>query len=145
MKKREKRERKEKPKVEKNEPNLEEKEEIPKEPLISSKDEKSSVKTYRPPDNSPPVVVIHTKPSLMKRLNDFLQHFDRPPQQLFLEFVFVEVEEDSAQQFRYKLNHPILNSIVGGEFTDDMRNLQPLQSLNRTTSTRLPNELNPRL
>lgn len=142
MKKREKREkRNEKPQT----PKEEIVEEKPKENLNLPKEEKSTVKTYRPPDNSPPVVCIHTKPSLMKRLNDFLQHFDRPPQQLFLEFVFVEVEEDSAQQFRYKLNHPILNSIVGSEFTDEMRNLQPIQRLNRTTSTRLPSELNPRL
>jgi hypothetical protein len=51
-------------------------------------DEKSTVKTYRPPDGSTPVVCIHTKPSLMKKLMAFLEHFDRPPQQLFLVFLF---------------------------------------------------------
>lgn len=81
----------------------------------------------------------------MKKLNSFLQHFDRPPQQLFLEFVFVEVEEDSAAQFRYKLNHPILDSIVGQDISDELRNIQPVQRDMRTSSTRLPAELNPRL
>ncbi len=75
-------------------------------------DEKSIVKTYRPPDNSSGAVLcIHTKPTLMKKLLAFLEHFDKPPQELFLEFAFVEVNEDDVAQFRYKLEHPILQQI----------------------------------
>eukprot|EP01080_Neovahlkampfia_damariscottae_P000837 gene837-9086_t len=117
------------------------KEETPK----TSVDEKSTVKTYRPPDGSTPVVCIHTKPSLMKKLMSFLQHFDRPPQQLFLEFVFVEVEENDAAQFRYRLNHPMLNSITGGDIDSDLLNMQPFQQTSNQPSTRLPSELNPRM
>lgn len=47
----------------------------------------------------------------MRKLLQFLRHFDRPPQQLFLDFTFVEVNEDDVAQFRYKLDHPILRSI----------------------------------
>ena len=81
----------------------------------------------------------------MKKLTSFLQHFDRPPQQLFLEFVFVEVEEDSATQFRYNLNHPILDSIVGQDMSEELRNLQPGPRNMRNSNVRLPPELNPRL
>jgi hypothetical protein len=83
---------------------------------------KSTVKTYRPIDGSKPCICIHTKPSLMKKLRKFLENFDKPPKQLFLEFVFVEVENDQSSQFRYKLNHPFLNSIVENDQNSDILN-----------------------
>lgn len=85
----------------------------PAPPSSQQQPEKSTVKTYRPPDGSTAVLCIHTTPTLMKKLAEFLRHFDRPPQQLFLEFVFVEVNEDDVAQFRYKLDHPLLQSIYG--------------------------------
>ncbi|KAL0482093.1 arylsulfatase E [Acrasis kona] len=123
---------------------------------VDNKD-KSTVKTYRPPDGSPPVICIHTTPTLMKRLAAFLRHFDRPPQQLFLEFAFVEVEESNVAQFRYKLTHPILEAIYGSTVDEELRRSMlvtpqeastngPLSGLgNRNGSRRLPESLNPRM
>jgi hypothetical protein len=117
----------------------------------------SNVKTYRPPDGSPPVICIHTKPSLMKRLAAFLRHFDRPPQQLFLEFAFVEVEEDNVAQFRYKLTHPILEAIYGNTVDEELKRsmlVSPQESYQRgsfnvrqqgETGRRLPESLTPRM
>ena len=104
----------------------------------------SSVKTYRPPDGSPAVICIHTKPKLMKRLANFLQHFDRPPQQLFLEFAFVEVEEQNVAQFRYKLTHPILDAVYNGSNTLANFTLSP-EELDAGSRRRLPPELTPRM
>lgn len=111
---------------------------------------KSYVKTYRPPDGSPPVVCIYTKPSLMKKLAAFLRTFDRPPQQLFLEFAFVEVQEDDVAQFRYKLSHPLLNTIYGDTRIDEevrRAMITPVERerIRRESGARLPDELNPRL
>jgi hypothetical protein len=118
----------------------------------------STVKTYRPPDGSPPVICIHTKPTLMKKLAAFLKHFDRPPQQLFLEFAFVEVEEDNVAQFRYKLTHPILEAIYGNALDEELKRsmlVSPQESFQRGTMNmggrgsgggrRLPESLTPRL
>ena len=104
----------------------------------------SSVKTYRPPDGSPAVICIHTKPELMKRLAAFLQHFDRPPQQLFMEFAFVEVEEQNVSQFRYKLTNPILDAVYQGGSNVAGFSLSP-EELDHGSRRRLPNELIPRM
>ncbi|KAL9651782.1 hypothetical protein ABK040_014427 [Willaertia magna] len=120
---------------------------------------RSQVKTYIPPTTttqqkdgksstsqqtiaSTPVVCIYTKPHLMKRLKQFLDHFDRPPQQLFIDFAFVEVEENDVAQFRYKLQHPILQSIYGPTIDEQL----PLYQNESTSSTaRLPTSLTPRI
>ncbi|KAF0973064.1 hypothetical protein FDP41_008728 [Naegleria fowleri] len=117
---------------------------------------RSQVKTYTPPPmsdtphSSPsssvasttPVVSIYTKPHLMRRLKQFLDHFDRPPQQLFIDFAFVEVEENDVSQFRYKLQHPILQSIYGPTVDEQL----PLyQNESTSSSARLPTSLTPRL
>eukprot|EP00761_Pharyngomonas_kirbyi_P004132 gb/GECH01004136.1/.p1 GENE.gb/GECH01004136.1/~~gb/GECH01004136.1/.p1 ORF type:complete len:180 (+),score=67.13 gb/GECH01004136.1/:1-540(+) len=102
---------------------------------------KSTVKTYRPPDGSPPVLCIHTRPHLMKKLRAFFEHFDRPPQQLFLEFVFVEVAEEDAAQFRYRLEHPVIDSVYGRAADADV----PLSQRERRRHPELPDELLPRL
>ncbi len=110
---------------------------------------KSSVKTYRPPDGSPAVICIHTTPKLMKRLANFLQHFDRPPQQLFLEFAFVEVEEQKVAQFRYKLTHPVLDAVYSGGAAGvsalaNNFSLSP-EEMDAGSRRRLPPELTPRM
>ena len=78
----------------------------------------------------------------MRRLKQFLDHFDRPPQQLFIDFAFVEVEENDVSQFRYKLQHPILQSIYGPTVDEQL----PLyQNESTSSSARLPTSLTPRL
>ena len=109
-----------------------------------SKRFQSSVKTYKPPDGSPAVICIHTRPRLMKRLANFLQHFDRPPQQLFLEFTFVEVEEQNVAQFRYKLTHPILDAVYNGSSAMANFSLSP-EELDAGSRRRLPGDLTPRM
>ncbi len=118
---------------------------------------RSQVKTYTPPSNTDgstssssqtqqlttiPMVSIYTKPHLMRRLKQFLDHFDRAPQQMFIDFAFVEVEENDVSQFRYKLQHPILQSVYGPTVDEQL----PLyQNESTTSSARLPTSLTPRL
>nr|QRZ58745.1 general secretion pathway protein DN2 [Malawimonas jakobiformis] len=73
----------------------------------------STVSSFRPPEGGQPVVAIHTTPALMKKLVAFLKHFDRPPQQVYLEFVFLEVAEDDLAEFRYNVQHPLLYRLLG--------------------------------
>jgi len=119
--------------------------------LFLKMSQRSQVKTYTPPSMgqtsagtsaTTPVVSIYTKPHLMKRLKQFLDHFDRAPQQLFVDFAFVEVEENDVSQFRYKLQHPILQSIYGPTVDEQ---LPMYQNESTTSAARLPSSLTPRL
>lgn len=79
----------------------------------------SSVKLFTPPASSPsdvvkPILVIHTLPQYMARLQSILRTFDRPPQKLLLEFKVIEMSQDDLSQLRTRLSHPTLDGILGG-------------------------------
>lgn len=110
---------------------------------LDQSSQKSTVKTFRPPTSGSgalsysPSLIIHTYPSLYDRLQQFLEQFDKPPNQMYFEILFTEMRDVDVKQLRWKFGN---GSVIGMEMFDTMVN-----GINQLENVRLPSDLQARM